>query len=67
MCYNQRNDSWCDGRRSGYYDDYFNKNGENPFGDIDPANRKCNTCHLPTGISCTFSWQCEYNNLAGCM
>ena len=42
MC---ENASWCDGTKSDYYDDdYFKKNGvENPFGDSNIKNRKCNT------------------------
>merc|ERR1712238_137715 len=61
MCFNNGNDSWCDGSNSDYYDNYFNKNGENPFGDKNRANRKCNKIFSPMGNSCRFGWECEKN------
>ena len=59
MCYNQGNDSWCDGTKSSYYDNYYKEKGENPFGDSNSSNRKCNTDFAQYGIRCAHDWQCE--------
>jgi len=59
MCYNQGNGSWCDGIQSDYYDNYFEENGENPFGDSNRSNRKCNTIFAPYGVLCEHNWECE--------
>ena len=49
MCFNQGNTSWCDGTKSTYYDNYYEEHGENPFGDSNWSNRKCNTHFFSTG------------------
>ena len=63
MCINQGNDSWCDGKKSDYYDKYFEENGENPFGDSNKDNRKCNEDFRQYGVPCGgiqyHNWQCE--------
>jgi len=62
MCYNQGNDSWCDGTKNAYYDKYFEEHGENPFGDNNSSNRKCNTYFSAYGIPCggdDHDWKCE--------
>ena len=43
LCYNQGNTTWCDGTKSVYYDNYFQEHKQNPFGDSNYSNRKCNT------------------------
>ena len=50
MCFNNGNAAWCDGLRGHYYDKYFEEHGENPWGDTNVRNRKCNTCRRH--ISC---------------
>ena len=59
MCYKHGGDSWCDGTKNAYYDDYYEKHNENPFGDSDRANRKCNTNFSYYGGPCNRGlWQC---------
>jgi len=65
MCYNKDNASWCDGTKSAYYDNYFQEHGENPFGDSNYSNRKCNTNFSQQMVSCQWDWECE-SGLAGC-
>ena len=59
MCFNAGNPSWCDGTRNEYYDDYYNEHGENPWGDQDRENRKCNIRFIPNDSNCNSNWQCE--------
>ena len=59
MCYKRGNDSWCDGTKSAYYDNYYDENGKNPFGDSNQKNRKCNTKFTPIGGSCQRGWECD--------
>ena len=61
MCYNSHhnNPSWCDGTRNEYYDNYFDQHGENPWGDRNRANRKCNTFFGEEGSNCNHNWQCQ--------
>ena len=64
MCFNAGNPSWCDGTRNEYYDDYYNEHGENPWGDRDRENRKCNTFFGESsddgsGFKCNKGWQCK--------
>ena len=60
MCYNTGNDSWCDGSMNDYYDKYFDEHEENPWGDKDIKNRKCNKDFLETTeFPCEQSWQCS--------
>ena len=59
MCYNMGNDSWCDGKRSAYYDNYYKENGKNPFGDSNQRNRKCNTQFSPKRGPCQNEWECD--------
>ena len=54
MCYNQGNDSWCNGTKSAYYDIYFDEHKKNPFGDSNQANRHCNTQFSQHGVPCPF-------------
>jgi len=65
MCYNWGNASWCDGTKSGYYDNYFEEHGENPFGDSNRSNRKCNTIFSQQDVSCQSHWECD-SGLACC-
>ena len=65
MCFNNGNASWCDGRKSAYYDDYFEGNGENPFGDTKRENRKCNIIFLQEDAKCYWDWQCESESESG--
>ena len=58
MCFNQGNASWCDGTKSAYYDNYYKKNGKNPFGDSNRDNRKCKKKVSPKGGSCKWNLQC---------
>ena len=64
MCYNYGNDSWCDGTQSAYYDNYFEAYRENPFGDANWSNRKCNTNFSLKWFSCQWNW--EYENGLEC-
>ena len=59
MCYNYENASWCDGSKSDYYDSYFLENGENPFGDKNQSNRKCNTNFSQQYSPCQSRWGCD--------
>ena len=59
MCYNQGNDSWCDETISSFYDDYYKEHGENPFGDSNRSNRKCNPNFSPLLGRCKWDWECE--------
>ena len=59
MCFNNGNASWCDGKKSFYYDNYYEENGVNPFGDSNQSNRKCNTIFSKRDVSCTWDWECE--------
>ena len=59
MCFNNGNAAWCDGLRGHYYDKYFEEHGENPWGDTNVRNRKCNTDFRPDGSRCDANWQCE--------
>ena len=65
MCFNPANAAWCDGLEGDYYDKYFEEHGENPFGDNNRSNRKCNTHFSPVDASCQWNWECE-SGLAGC-
>ena len=47
MCFNPANAAWCDGLEGDYYDKYFEEHGENPWGDSNVKNRKCNTEFKP--------------------
>ena len=65
MCFNHGNAFWCDGGRGNFYDwtvfdydKYFNDHGENPWGDTDRANRKCNPVFRPYGHECHMHWHC---------
>ena len=60
MCFNNGNASWCDARQSVYYDVYFDRHGENPFGDSNKSNRKCNTIFSPKEVFCQWDWECEF-------
>ena len=66
MCYNVGNASWCDGTKSVYYDTYFDKHGENPFGDSNRSNRKCNTNFSQQDVPCKWDWECDIGITAGC-
>ena len=66
MCFNKGNASWCDGAQSVYYDVYFEEHGENPFGDSNYSNRKCNTNFSQQDVSCNWDWECE-SGLEGCI
>ena len=57
-CYDHRNDSWCDGRWSIYYDSYWKRNGKNPWGDPKWENRKCNKNFPIAGNPCGKDWKC---------
>ena len=59
MCFNKGNTLWCDGTQSAYYDNYFEANGVNPFGDSNRSNRKCNTIFSPRYDRCLWDWECE--------
>ena len=59
MCYSQRNDSWCVGTQSDFYDKYFEGNGKNPFGDNNLSNRKCNTNVSLYYFPCQWNWEFE--------
>ena len=59
MCFNNGNAAWCDGFRGDYYDNYFNDNKKNPWGDTNVRNRKCNPIFRPYGSGCLdVNWQC---------
>ena len=58
MCFNNGNAAWCDGTRGDFYDKYFEEHGDNPWGDRNVRNRKCNTEFLPEMHKCLASWQC---------
>ena len=59
MCFYQGNASWCDGTKSAYYDNYYKRNGKNPFGDSNQDNRKYNTNISQLDASCRWDWECE--------
>jgi len=42
LCYEKGNRSWCDGTNNAHYDNYFDQNRVNPWGDRNRENRKCN-------------------------
>ena len=61
MCFNNGNAAWCDGLRGDHYDKYFEEHGENPWGDTNVRNRKCNTEFIEENAPlnyCHKSWQC---------
>ena len=58
MCFNPGNAAWCDGYRGDFYDKYFEEHGDNPWGDPNVRNRKCNTIFRPSGSLCLVNWQC---------
>ena len=59
MCFNYNNPTWCDGYRGDFYDTYFKDHGDNPFGDPNWRNRKCNPIFRPHSKYCSAHWQCE--------
>ena len=59
MCFNQGNASWCDGKKSAYYDTYFERHAENPCGDSNWSSRKCNTQFPLIVFPCQWEWECE--------
>ena len=59
MCYNNGNALWCDGIQSDYYDNYYKKNGKNPFSNYYWNSRKCNTHFSQQDVSCEWDWECE--------
>ena len=58
MCFNYGNPTWCDGYRGDHYDTYFKEHGENPWGDTNVKNRKCNPIFRPYNSYCWRDWQC---------
>jgi hypothetical protein len=58
MCYNNGNAAWCDGSRGHFYDKYFEEHGENPWGDTNVRNRKCNIEFNQLEQDCTQDWNC---------
>ena len=59
MCFNPGNAAWCDGHRDAFYDTYFEEHGENPWGDTNVRNRKCNTDPAKKkDEKCEAGWQC---------
>ena len=65
MCYNLGNASRCDGSKSAYYDNYFIENEENPFGDSNRRNRKCNIIFSLQDDPCDWDWECGRGSLCG--
>jgi hypothetical protein len=58
MCFNNGNAAWCDGFQGDYYDTYFDQHGENPWGDTNVKNRKCNPEFKPYYTFCYENWHC---------
>ena len=58
MCFNYGNDAWCDGFEGDFYDKYFEEHGENPWGDRNVRNRKCNTEFNEPLDFCYAQWHC---------
>ena len=55
ICYYKGNNSWCDGTESAYYDNYFEENGENPFGECTcKHNWECRK-----GLACLSDWKSQ--------
>jgi hypothetical protein len=58
MCFNTGNPTWCDGLWGDYYDKYFEEHGNNPWGDTNVRNRKCNPVFKGDDRYCVADWQC---------
>ena len=58
MCFNHGNAAWCDGFRGDFYDKYFEEHGDNPWGDRNVRNRKCNPDFRPVNEYCATEWHC---------
>ena len=58
MCFNPGNAAWCDGYRGDFYDKYFEEHGDNPWGDRNVRNRKCNPDFRPVNEYCATEWHC---------